>query len=95
MLPLATLSIISEFEELINSENVNEEKIQKYLENYPEILESLGYATCKPHVVLKEPGQRNLIPDFILQRPGNNGFDILGQIGVKIGVSQNRGQVSV
>jgi hypothetical protein len=76
-LPLTTLHLISEFEEIINHPNVREEKIQKFLEFHPEIIESLGYASCKPHVILKQPGMNDLIPDFILQRPGNNGFDIL------------------
>jgi hypothetical protein len=76
-LPLTTVTVLSEFEELINSQSIREGQIQKFLEAYPEIIESLGYATCKPHVVLQQPGQKDLIPDFILQRPGNNGFDIL------------------
>lgn len=76
-LPLTTISLLSEFEEIINSPFVNEGKIQKFLEAHPEIIESLGYASCKPHVILREPNQKDLIPDFILQRPGNNGFDIL------------------
>lgn len=77
ILPLTTVSLLSEFEEIINSSFVKEEKIQKFLESHPEIIESLGYTSCKPHVILREPNQRDLIPDFILQRPGNNGFDIL------------------
>ena len=76
-LPLTSVSNLLEFEELINSPKVNEDKIQKFLEAYPEILASLGYSTCKPHVILRQPGYKDLIPDFILQRPGNNGFDIL------------------
>lgn len=75
--PLTTLTMLMEFEEILNSPKVNEEKIQKFLEARPEILNSLGYASCKPHVILKEPEKKNLIPDFIMQRPGNNGFDIL------------------
>lgn len=76
-LPLTTISVLSQFEDLINSSRVDENSIQKFLECYPEILESLGYVTCHPHVILKQPGENDLIPDFILQRPGNNGFDIL------------------
>lgn len=88
-LPFTTSSMLFEFEELINNANVREENIQKFLEAYPEIIESLGYASCKPHVIMRESGKRDLIPDFILQRPGNNGFDILdlklptGRIAVK------------
>lgn len=76
-LPLTTFSAISQFEDLINTKGVNENSIQKFLERYPEILESLGYVTCHPHIILKQHGENDLIPDFILQRPGNNGFDIL------------------
>jgi hypothetical protein len=76
-LPVTTLEILAEFEEILNVQNVKEETIQKFLESYPEILRSLGYASCLPHVILREHGKKDLIPDFILQRPGNNGFDIL------------------
>lgn len=68
---------LSEFEELINKENTKEHEIQKFLEAYPELLQSLGYAQCKSQVILNEEGKKDLIPDFIMQRPGNNGFDIL------------------
>ena len=78
ILPLSTANSINEFEDIINKNNVKENEIQKFLECHPEILSSLGnYASCKPHVILREKGKTDLIPDFILQRPGNNGFDIL------------------
>ncbi|MDO8834490.1 MAG: DUF4263 domain-containing protein [Vicinamibacterales bacterium] len=76
-LPITTLEVLNEFEDLINSSRVSENRIQQFLEAYPLIIESLGYASCKPQIVLTEYGKKNLIPDFILQKPGNNGFDIL------------------
>ena len=74
---MTSVNLLKEFEEIINQDVIREHEIQKFLEAYPEILESLGYASCKSQIILKEEGQKDLIPDFILQRPGNNGFDIL------------------
>lgn len=77
ILPLVPASVLAEFEYLINNCSISEHSIQKFLECHPEILRSLGYTECRPQVVLSEPGKKDLKPDFILQRPGNNGFDIL------------------
>ncbi len=76
-LPLIPQFILQEFEALINNPRAGELDIQRFLERNPEILKSLGYAECQSHVILQEPGRRDLIPDFLLHRPGNNGFDIL------------------
>lgn len=76
-LPLIQHYILAEFESLINRPKIREQEIQNFLELYPEILQSLGYSRCVPHVMLSESGKREMIPDFILHRPGGNGFDIL------------------
>lgn len=76
-LPLIPGFVLREFEALINNSRTGELDIQRFLERNPEILKSLGYADCQPHVVLREPGRSDLIPDFLLHRPGNAGFDIL------------------
>lgn len=76
-LPLIPEFILQEFEALINNPRAGELDIQRFLERNPEILKSLGYAECQSHVILQEPGRPDLIPDFLLHRPGNNGFDIL------------------
>jgi hypothetical protein len=76
-LPLIQHYILEEFESLINRPRIREQEIQNFLELHPEILRSLGYSRCVPHVMLSEAGKREMIPDFILHRPGGNGFDIL------------------
>lgn len=76
-LPLIPQSVLQEFEALINNPRAGELDIQRFLERNPEILKSLGYAECQSHVILQEPGRPDLISDFLLHRPGNNGFDIL------------------
>lgn len=76
-LPLIEQMLLTEFEYLINRPSTSEPEIQRFLEANPEIIRSLGYSRCIPHVVLSEAGKGDLIPDFILQRPGGSGFDIL------------------
>ncbi|MBL7178727.1 MAG: DUF4263 domain-containing protein [Desulfobacterales bacterium] len=77
--PLSLLSknILDEFEEMLSKNNTSELEIQKFLEHYPEIVNSLGYASAIPHVILTDQGKQSLVPDFILFKPGNRGFDIL------------------
>lgn len=74
--PLISKNVLLEFEELINKNNLKEQSIQTFLTSHPEIIESLGYVTCQPQIILREKSSK-LIPDFILHKPGNNGFDIL------------------
>lgn len=76
-LPLVHAQILREFEALLNASSTNELHIQRFLERYPEVLKSLGYVDCKPQIILREAGKRDLKPDFLLFKPGNNGFDIL------------------
>jgi rRNA-processing protein FCF1 len=76
-LPLIHNQVLEEFEEIINRPLTREQDIQFFLESHTEIINSLGYSHCLPHVVLSEPGKSDLIPDFILHRPGGGGFDIL------------------
>jgi hypothetical protein len=73
---LIPVEAINELEELISQVNPREAVIQKFLENHSEILESLGYASVYSHVALRSDDQV-LIPDFLLVKPGNQGFDIL------------------
>lgn len=77
VLPLIAADTLRAFEALLNTAGTTEAHIQKFLERYPEILNSLGYTDCRPQVVLKEPGKGDLKPDFLLLKPGNSGFDIL------------------
>lgn len=74
--PLLSNNVLLEFEELINKPNLKEQSIQTFLTKHPSIIESLGYATCEPQIILRENDSK-YIPDFILHKPGNNGFDIL------------------
>ena len=76
-LTLISKGIIDEFEEMLSKDNISESEIQKFLEHYPEIINSLGYASAIPHVILTEQGKQSLVPDFILLKPGNRGFDIM------------------
>lgn len=71
-------STIKNFETLINKSNVEEREIQSFLETNPVFLESLGYSMVHPHILLEdEETDKRLIPDFLLEKPGDLGFDIL------------------
>ena len=74
MLPITT---IAAFEDLISRDSTRERHIQSFLNQHPEFLESLGYARAHPHICLRDEDNSELIPDFILERPGGLGFDIL------------------
>jgi hypothetical protein len=69
-------TVLKRLEDLISSEHVRESHIQQYLSRHPEVLMSLGYAGVRPHVCLTA-GRDQFIPDFILELPGQRGFDIL------------------
>jgi hypothetical protein len=77
VVPLIPESVLRELEAIVNRPQCKELDLQRFLEANPEILKSLGYSACRSQVVLREPGRPDLIPDFLLQRPGNVGFDIL------------------
>lgn len=74
LLPVTT---IAEFEDLISRDSTRERHIQAFLGEHPEFLEALGYAKAHPHICLRAEKNPDLIPDFILERPGGLGFDIL------------------
>lgn len=68
---------ISIFEQLINSKNVKERHIQRFLEDHPNFLRGLNYQNVYPQIVLERDGDGSLIPDFILE-PFDGAFcDIL------------------
>ncbi len=75
--PLLSASVLSAFEQLVSRSDVREAEIQAFLVEHPQILTSLGYATARPHICLREPDARTLVPDFLLELPGGCGFDIL------------------
>lgn len=75
--PLIATSVIHAFERLVSADHVRELEIQAFLEQHPEFLESLGYASVLPHVCLREDGASDLVPDVLLELPGFRGFDIL------------------
>lgn len=74
---LLSQQIVSEFESLISMPGVKENELQNFLEYHPEFLEAMGYIRAYPHIILRENGKKDLIPDFLLELPGGRGFDIL------------------
>lgn len=68
---------VREFESLLSDRSVSENSIQVFLESHPAFFQAMGYVRAIPHVLLREDGRDDMIPDFILQLPGNRGFDIL------------------
>ena len=75
--PFLSNDTIMNFERLLLNHDVSEPQIQRFLELHPTFFEAMGYVRAVPHVYLREDGRKDMIPDFILQLPGNRGFDIL------------------
>lgn len=75
--PLISEQTLMDFENLVSNESLKESMIQNFLQNNEEILTSLGYMTAHSHICLRDQDNNNLIPDFLLELPGQRGFDIL------------------
>ena len=77
--PVSLISavVMRELEFLLSKNDVRELEIQRFLELNPEILESLGYAQAHPHICLSSENSHDLIPDFLLELPGQKRVDIL------------------
>lgn len=77
--PVSLLSrhVIEEFEDVLSRDNVKELEIQHFLNQNEQFLMGLGYARARPHIGLTEEGSKELIPDYLLEIPGDRGFDIL------------------
>jgi len=58
---------IEEFESLINSPNIREQDVQKFLETHPKFLLGQEYQKLYPQVVMEREDDGALIPDFLLQ----------------------------
>lgn len=70
-------SVLAEFGSLIDSDGVAESQIQRFLERYPEILQSMGAVSVHPRIALRPGDRTSLIPDFVLRCPGVNAAKIL------------------
>jgi hypothetical protein len=77
--PVSLISheVLEYFEILLSKTNVHELEIQKFLVQNPGILESLGYAQAYPHVCLTSDSSDDLVPDFLLELPGQQAINIL------------------
>ena len=65
------------FKDILSRNKIKENEIQKYLEENPEILKSLGYKKIYPKVVLQRDDGSYLEPDFMLEPFGDRWCDIL------------------
>lgn len=74
---LIPANVMSELEFLLSKSDVRELEIQKFLESNPGVLASLGYSHAHAHVCLSSENSSDLIPDFLLELPGQNRVDIL------------------
>jgi hypothetical protein len=71
-------SELNELSMLMQGNEINEYKIQSFLERNPNFLKALGYKNIYSKVVLeRDDGSKNLIPDFILEPIGDEWCDIL------------------
>ncbi|HXC44154.1 MAG TPA: Shedu anti-phage system protein SduA domain-containing protein [Candidatus Dormibacteraeota bacterium] len=68
---------VEKFEQLLSRQKISESELQRFLEEHPQILQTLGYSHIYPHVVLERSDNRNLIPDFILEPVHDEWCDIL------------------
>lgn len=59
---------IAEFEDLINSKNVLEQKFQDFFKRHPEFLKSLDFEKIHPQPILYKDDGSKLIPDFFLEQ---------------------------
>lgn len=75
--PFLSPKTIVDFESLLSTPDVSENQIQRFLEINTGFFAAMGYVRAIPHVFLREDDKDEMIPDFILQLPGNRGFDIL------------------
>ncbi len=75
--PLVTGSAIAGFQDLLSKESTSEAEIQQFLNQHPELLTSFGgYSGAHPHVLLREDGKDDMIPDYLLELPLGRSFDI-------------------
>jgi hypothetical protein len=68
---------ISSFERLINTSDVKESQLQKFLEAHPSFLRGLNYSNIYPQLVLERDDNTPLKPDFILEPLDDGWCDIL------------------
>jgi hypothetical protein len=68
---------LTEFQSLIRSKEAKESQIQRFLEKNPIFLQSIGYKTFRPQIILERDDGTTLRPDFLLEPLGEEWWDIL------------------
>lgn len=58
---------VEEFEALLNDTRTQEPELQRFFEDHPRFLLETGFAQALPHVGLRDPEGRLIVPDFILR----------------------------
>ena len=77
-IPLVSQTALTGFEHVLSSESTTENDIQRFLSQHPEIITSFGgYSNAHPHVLLREDGRNDMIPDYLLELPLSRTFDIV------------------
>lgn len=76
-LPFVAQSTLTEFEDLINWQNVSETDIQRFLEKHPELLLGDLYRTLHSQLILDRGDKGALIPDFFAELTHGRHFDLI------------------
>lgn len=76
--PLVSEAALAGLQDLLSRDSTSERDIQRFLNERPELLTSFGgYSGAYPHVLLREEGKSDMIPDYLLELPIDRRFDIL------------------
>jgi hypothetical protein len=76
--PLVSDAALVGLRDLLSNDSTSEDQIQQFLNRYPEVLTSFGgYSGSHPHVLLREEGKTDMVPDYLLELPVDRRFDIL------------------
>ena len=70
--------MVAELEALLAKESVSEHSLQLFFEGHTELFEAIGsYTNVMSQVILENDAGTTLIPDFVLELPGDRGSEIL------------------